>query len=73
MNSPLKQVPRKLLSIGNKVLSQLFAVSRQYSFANVVNKQVDFGVWLKRRGHAPELKLRYISIVPQASHTRKFA
>jgi len=42
VNSPLKQISLKLLSIGNKVLSQLFAIYRQNLFASIANKQVDF-------------------------------
>ncbi|KAJ8431285.1 hypothetical protein Cgig2_014331 [Carnegiea gigantea] len=68
VNSYLKQVPQKLLSIDNKVFGQFFVLSKQYSFANPINKQVDFSVWYKKVGCAPESKLSYIGIVPKASH-----
>jgi len=62
----MKQVPQKLLHIGNNVLTQLFSVIRSNLSANVVQNQVDFSLWHKRLGQASESKLRHINMVPKA-------
>ena len=52
-------------------MSQLFAVNMSYFFSNVVNKQVELGVWHKRLGHASTSELRDIAIVPKSSYCKE--
>lgn len=53
VNSPLKNISPKLLHIGSKVMSQLISTYSIHPYANTANKQVGFGVWHQRLGHAP--------------------
>ena len=67
VNKPFNQGSQQVMSTCNKVMSQLFVVSRDVPCANAVHKQLDFSIWHKRLLHAPVSKLRYVDVVPKPS------